>query len=412
MKSEKVILYNTAYQVIGKAITAFLGVVMTFLMTRYLGASGFGQYNFVLAFVGMAYIFADFGLDPVLIRTRADGSLTAADFRTLFTFRLGILGLLLVGTMGAAKYYFHYDSYITLGIGIAGVAHICLMLSSTIWDLLKGSLEYQKIVLIQIMTSIIHCVLVGYGVYVQLPAVSFFAILMLGYVVGFLLSLKFSPFAVRIEIRRVNLRKYLVLAIPFILGVAVSIALSRLNILMLGNVYSPSTYPYVGYYSLGMRIFDVVILLGGYYANTLYPFLSQSKGKVLQRDSFLRYGSYALRIALCVTAGMFVFARPFVTILAGPTFEPAIAITQILAFAGGLTILEGFLYSYLLAMGREKVWVIVSILTFVLNIVLNNIYIVTHSFIAVSWITVITHGFALLLSAGTLLWIQSRKVAC
>jgi O-antigen/teichoic acid export membrane protein len=409
MKSEKVILYNTAYQVIGKVITAFLGVVMTFLMTRYLGASGFGQYNFVLAFVGMAYIFADFGLDPVLIRTRADGSLTAADFRTLFTFRLIILGILLVGTMGAAKYYFHYDSFITLGIGIAGVAHIFLMLSSTIWDLLKGSLEYQKIVLIQIVTSIIHCVLIGYGVYVQLSPVSFFAILMLGYVGSFLLSLKFSPFAVRIEIQLTNLRKYLVLAVPFILGVAVSIALSRLNILMLGNIYSPSTYPYVGYYSLGMRIFDVVILLGGYYANTLYPFLSQSKGKALQRDAFLRYGSYALGIALCVTAGMFVFARPFVTILAGPTFEPAIVITQILAFAGGLTILEGFLYSYLLAMGREKVWVTISVLTFALNLILNNIYIVTHSFIAVSWITVATHGFALLLSAGALLWIQARK---
>lgn len=408
MKGEKVILYNTAYQVIGKGITAFFGVVMTYLMTRYLGASGFGQYNFVLAFVGIAYILADLGFDPILIRTSADKTLTSRDFWSLFTFRLIVLGILLIGTSIASKYYFHYSAFTTLGIAIAGLAHIFLMLSSMIWDLLRGTLEYNKIVLIQIFTTLIHCVCVWYAVYAALPPIAFFCVLLAGYLGGFVLSVKLSPFTFRWQMHIPSIKKYLVMAIPFMLGVAVSIASSRINILMLGTTYSPSAYPYVGYYSLGMRIFDVVILMGGYYASTLYPFFSQRKGAGVQKHEFVRYLKYALGIALCVTVGMYLAAQPFVSILAGPSFAPAIQIVQILAFAAGVSIIEGFFNSYLLAMGKEKIWVIVSVLTVFLNIILNKAFIAVHTYLAVSWITVVTHTFALILSICMLLWMSLR----
>jgi O-antigen/teichoic acid export membrane protein len=409
MKNDHVVLYNTIYQVAGKAVTAFMGVVMTYVMTRYLGASGFGQYNFVLAFIGLAYILADFGLEPILIRTYAKKTIDAHDFNTLVTFRLIVLVALVFGSTMAAKVWFHYDNFIVTGIFIGGFANIFLILSSMIWALLKGALAYRNIVIAQILTSLAHCGLVLYAVRAGWPPIQFFTILVVGYFVGFVASLWVNPFPVRLEIDSQRLKKYLLMALPFALGVAVSIASARVNVLMLGSFYSPSVYPYVGYYSLGLRILDVIVLVGGYYGQTLYPFFSRMKDPREQSRHFSRYFAYSVLIAIAFNVAMYIASAPLVRILGDASFTPAILITRILSFAAGISIIESFFNSYLLSINKERVWVTVSVLTVCLGVALNVIFIPAYSYVAASWVTVIMRLFACVASAAVLIYFHHNR---
>ena len=59
---------NTSFVGISRIIESIISYVIIVLISRYLGAEGLGQYSFIFAFVGIFFIFGDFGLSQLLIK--------------------------------------------------------------------------------------------------------------------------------------------------------------------------------------------------------------------------------------------------------------------------------------------------------------------------------------------------------
>src|SRR5216117_874605 len=65
------IVRNAIVLVGGQAALTLSSAITIFTLARYLGAAEFGEYNAVIAFVGLFLPIAAFGLDAVLIREMA-----------------------------------------------------------------------------------------------------------------------------------------------------------------------------------------------------------------------------------------------------------------------------------------------------------------------------------------------------
>lgn len=410
MNDERLVLSNTLYQVVGKVITASLGMVMMFFMTRHIGVSAFGEYNYVLAFVGMGYIVADLGLEPVLVRSRAEGTITRDEFNSLVWFRALILALVLVGSLCVSRYVLQYDMRLVTGILIAGCAHSFLMLTSMIWALLKGDLSYRAIVTTQVMTSIVHCVAVLLAVWLAWPLVGFYSVFLFGYAAGFVATTRYNPFELRMRLDFPDVKKYVLLAMPFMVGSMVSIAGSRVHVLMLGSLFSPSQYPFVGYFTFALRIYDVITLLGGYYSQTIFPYFARMSFAE-RSEKFGRYCIYSIALGSLLGATMWLGAYPLVHFLGGGGFEPAVEVVRILSFAAGITILEGFLYSYLFAMEKEKVWATLATVSVSVHVLLNSIFVPMYSYIGASWIMVAVHAFSCVMTGGVIYYGMRKQHA-
>lgn len=62
------VLTNTAVSLVGRGVSAGIGVVVTAILGRLLGASGFGLYSLVLSFGAILHVLSDGGLYVTLTR--------------------------------------------------------------------------------------------------------------------------------------------------------------------------------------------------------------------------------------------------------------------------------------------------------------------------------------------------------
>ena len=68
MSYTRKIAHNTLIQIIGKAISTVIGVVVIGMLTRYLGQAGFGQYITIMAFLSFFGVLVDMGLYIILVK--------------------------------------------------------------------------------------------------------------------------------------------------------------------------------------------------------------------------------------------------------------------------------------------------------------------------------------------------------
>ena len=67
----RLILKNFSWLSLGEMVSKFAILFIVILVSRYLGVEQLGVYSFVLGFVGMFSVLADFGTSKIFIREAA-----------------------------------------------------------------------------------------------------------------------------------------------------------------------------------------------------------------------------------------------------------------------------------------------------------------------------------------------------
>ena len=89
----KIVFKNTIFQVLGKALTAATTLIVTLLIGKFLGPTGYGDFAKIFTFVGYFYVLADFGINSIFVKlTTKDEDSTTRLFTSLVTLRL-VLGI-------------------------------------------------------------------------------------------------------------------------------------------------------------------------------------------------------------------------------------------------------------------------------------------------------------------------------
>lgn len=378
MKSDRVIVTNTLYQVLGKVATSVFGFISIYFLTRHLGSITFSEYSFIIAYVGFVTILTDFGLTPYLIREIASDR-DKSDILTSVAFTArGVLSVFASVVFLLLIYILPYSSVIRIGVAVGLTSQFFLNLSLIIWSVFQARLKFQKMMAAQVATSFILLLLTLLGVYLKLSLLYFIWSIAGSVFIGFIVSLSLMKgAALRLNFDFKLLRETLRRSLSFGIWVVVATLYFKIDTLILSFFFNPSTTPDVGYYSLAYRFFEVSVVFGGFFTQTLYPYFSQILKTTQFKHQAKRYLLWTFIVASLTAAATIALAKPAILLVAGSQYQQAVLPLFVLSGATFTSVMSGFFIAIAFAAHKQKQVLKFGVFALFVNI-LGNLLLIPH----------------------------------
>ena len=395
--SKNIIALTTA-----EIISKILQFILFIYAARLLGKADFGKFSFALAFAMIAIIFADFGINTLLIREIARKKNLASKYFTNAFLTKAIFSIL---TFAATVFILSILSCPAL---TRNVVYIILMFTiiSSFTELLYSifrafeRMEFDaliKIIRMVILTSVgLYALFKGYGVIV----LSF--IFLFTELIVFLIALKIGMvkfIKIRFDIDIEFIKQIVKKAFPFGLAIVFGSIYFYIDSVMLSAMKGDIE---VAIYSVAYNLVLALLFVPTIYSNAIYPVLSRhfksSKEKLvfIYKKSF----KYMYIIGLPISVGLFMLANRIIVFFYSREYYASIFALKILAwfvFIKFLNFLTGIILS---SIDKQKSRMISQGSTALFNIILNLILIPPLGFIGAAIATLITEIFLFIFYYG------------
>ena len=147
----------------------------------------------------------------------------------------------------------------------------------------------------------------------------------------------------------------------------------------------------VGVYNVAYSVFQSALVLPTFIMNSYYPLMLKSFGNI-------KYvGLSLLGLSFFGTFFTLVFAPLVIEVLTGGGFAGSVQSLQILSLGFPAYFLSSLFMWIFIAKGKYKEMFLLYTSGLFLNLILNFLYIPKYSFLAASWVTVISEYFILLI---------------
>ncbi len=335
MSLTKQIAHNTLTQIIGKGLGLAATVATIALITRQLGPTSFGYYATALAFLQVAFILVDLGLQMTAVTL-------VADPRRNGTQMLGnLLGLRMATACGMAVlagggiWLTNYPTAVKLAatlltvnfIAVAEVVGKFAQLAFVISAIAAGG-QLLAVVTATTLASLLHA--------------------------GLLWSMARRRLAFRLAAEWQVWREILVRTWPLAATIALNLVYFKMDTVILSAYRSPEE---VGLYGAPYRILELCINLGYLFLGLLLPLLTQAAAAG-DRDRFRRLlerGFDAIAVAaLPLVAGGVMLAEPLMVLVAGPQFAASGPLLSILLVATAVILLSAVPGYGIMAFGQQR----------------------------------------------------------
>jgi O-antigen/teichoic acid export membrane protein len=174
----------------------------------------------------------------------------------------------------------------------------------------------------------------------------------------------------------------------------------RLDVVLLSKLAGDYA---TGIYSVAYRALGMTQILAYGVLYSLLPALSRSAGGEDERRRLERAMGFLLSAAFAVVLATLVFAGPAVRLLLGERYAESATALKILIWAVMLRYVNWALNLTLLAAGREKVFMVTSLVCLAVNSLGNLVFIPLYSWRAAAVITIVTE---LILLGQNLYWVR------
>lgn len=412
MSLARKIFSNTAWQVLGKVLTAILGIISIKYITNYLSREMYGEYTTIYDFTANFAIIADFGLFTIAVREMARDSrkeMVQKIVRNVLSIRaLLALGALGLGVAAAGLIPAYRGSFIPFGVAIVAIATFITLIAGTMSSVLQFYLRMQWASLALIVGKIITVAYILVAIlylFPKNPAAGFFH-LQFGWIIGGILTLIITFIAAR-KIIAVGFewdfsfwKTTLIKALPYGVALILGTLYFRMGTIVL-SLFGMKEQ--AGYYGVPLRFLEILQIIPHYLMNSVLPILTISLQE--NRGRAERITKYALNaltsLAFPVLVGGWLLAWPIIaavsdekflshrladgTLIAGSDIG-----LKILLVAMTLTYLHVALNYALVAMGRQMHILWANAAALFVNIIFNLILAPRFGFIGASIASVIT----------------------
>lgn len=366
------VAWNTAAQAIGKAAVLAIGAASIVVTTRYLGASGYGQFALALAFVQMVGLLADLGLLTVVVReiSRRPEETERLVGNTL-TLRLA-LSLGVIALAGLLSLAMPYTEQVRVAILIAGVPLLLGLANTAIVAVFQARLRMDRAAISDVAGRA-----AGFVALVAVAALDlgFYAVVAtagVGAFVTLVVTWRLSRPLVRIRpaASRPVWRSLLRAALPVGAALAVTEVYFRADTLIVSLF---EDYEEVGWYALSYRIVELLGMLPAIVMTSVFPLLSRylRENRDLARRTLDATADLFVALGVPLAAGGLVVAPQLVRLIGGDDFEGAADTLRILLFAGALAFVSGLFGMALIAGDRQRSALRLALAALALNVPLN-----------------------------------------
>jgi O-antigen/teichoic acid export membrane protein len=319
----------------GYALGTLLALISSPLMIRHLGVEDYGRYVTVMSLVTVIAGFTEGGMSTIALREYAARG--GADRRAVMRDLLGIrIALTLAGIVAGVAFALAagYDSVLVAGTAAAGFALLLQSLQLLLGASLQGELRFGWITVTELLRQALFVALIVLLVLAQADLGLFF----LAQIPAFALTLLLTGWLVR---RIMPLRPafhprrwwpLLRVTIAYAIAVALNAAYFRIAVLALSLLSSERQ---TGYFATAFRVVEVLVAVPALIIGAAFPILARAA-----RDDRDRLDNAAARLVevgiiagVWLALGLFLAARPIITVLAGDQSDPSVALLRIQSLA-------------------------------------------------------------------------------
>ncbi len=397
------IISNTLAQFGGKFASTTLGVLITILLTRYLGPEGFGRYTFVIVFVTMFGTVADWGLSLITVR---EASRRTKDAAAIVGNTIVIRFLLAVVAAVAAVVTINllpYSSEVRMLTSIAAAYLLALSLKTSFQIVFHAKLQMENWALSEVAANLVAIGLIGMMIYNQASLTAIMIAFLIGHLVAAMVAvvLGYRLLPVKLSLVRPDTKYLLLEALPMGTILVVFTIYNRFDTVILSQFHGEEA---VGIYGAAYRIFEVLILGAAYFANSLLPLISKYAQNEHQKLREIYEKSFAILLlgGIGVAILTFVLAPVGIMVVAGPEFGGSVTALRILAISLVVSYLNHLNGYTMIALGKQWYSLGIAVAALTVNLGLNFILIPQYSFVAAAWVTFLTEAMIAVLTVGLL----------
>ncbi|MFA6521541.1 MAG: flippase, partial [Candidatus Gracilibacteria bacterium] len=402
MSLARKIFSNTAWQVIGKGVTAVLGIISVKFITNYLSPSTYGEYTTIYDYTALFAIVADFGLFTIAVREMALGGekgIVKKIVNNVLSLRLVLaVSALGLGTLAAALIPAYKGSHIPFGVLIVSIATIITLIAGTMSSVLQ---YYLKMVWASVALTIGKIVTVAYILVVIIyifpkdPNAGF-PHLLFAWIVGGLVTILITYIAssrnikIAFEFDFSFWKTVLLKALPYGLALVLGTIYFRMGTVML-SLFNLKTD--AGYYGVPLRFLEILQIVPHYFMNSVLPILTVSLREGSERTSrILKYSINSLAaLAFPIFVGGYILAWPLTAAVSSPdflthrvgdsVFYGSDMALKILLAAMVFTYIHVVLNYAIVAMGRQAELFWINGFIVILNVSMNLFLVPRYGFI-------------------------------
>lgn len=401
MSLSKKIAQNTSIQIFGKIVSTILGLLALAVMTRYLGAAGFGEYTTIFTFISFFAIIADLGLTLVTVQMISDPQADENKIlNNLLALRL-LSAAIFLGLGPIIVLFFPYNSSIKLGVLISAFSFLFVALNQIMTGIFQKRLTMNKSVWAEIISRVallIGIVLIAYfnG---GLMAILWVSVLSsaISFGIQFCLSRRFIH--LKLEYDKKIWREIAKKSWPLAITIAFNLIYLKADTLILSLVKSSTE---VGIYGSVYKIIDVLVTVPFMFAGIILPILTADwikKDKEHFQKVFQRSLDFMIILALPMVVGTQFIAKDIMVLIAGPEFAAAGEILKILILAAAI-IFIGCMFSHaIIAVDKQKKIIGGYIFTSITALAGYLIFIPKYSYLGAAWTTIYSELAILLFAA-------------
>lgn len=423
--NSRLLFSNTFYQLLGKLVSMSITMLVTLLIARLYGRTGYGYFNLMQSIPALFFIISDFGFNAIAAK-RLSGNWEEASklFWNILVLRLLISGILILLTIVTIHFYFPYPADLKQGIYLSLlliITHALYASGNLIFQLkLKYSYSVAGYVLGSVLILITTLILISQNA----PIIWINFTYVIGGIFTFIISLHFlrklgisltNGFKLDVKLWKELTVLSAPIGLTFIFSQvhfrADAILLSRLSLPNLGydNVET------VAIYGLAYKIFEVCLVIPTFFMNAAYPlFLSKL---AISRAVFIKFFYKTVLIltlsGFVITLLGYYFAPFVISLLGGESFTDSIQVLRVL-FVGIIIFFISAPFSWFIVnLGKQKVLPFIYLTAAIFNIGANVYFIPRYSFIASAYLTWLSELiiFSLLILVSYYLWRNTNDKA-
>jgi len=388
------IAYNVLVSSVSKILSTILALLSIGLITRYLGASGFGEYATVLAFLALFSAIADLGLYSTATREISRPNADEAKIiGNIFSLRLVVSSIVLL-LSPAIFWFLPYSLEVKEAILIIAASFLFSSSYQVLNGVFQKNLAMDRVAIVELFGKIIQVTIIFVVIKFHLGFLWIIASLLFNMVFSFTavyaLSKKYVSFSLRFDVAYWKI--FLKESYPLGIAAFIGFIYFKVDTILLSIM---KTSAEVGIYNAAYKVIENITFFPTMMAGLIFPIMSQTIFADVARFKDVSNKTYKIFwiFAVALVTGTMFLSDGIVNLIGGSGFEKSGIVLEILIFALAAIFFSNFSNAILIAGNKQKKLMLIMFLAAVFNVSANLLFIPKYSYLASAWISVLTELF-------------------
>lgn len=400
MSVPRKIVYNVFASSLSKILSTVGALISIGLITRYLGKNDFGLYVIALAFFQLFNSVGDWGLYQTMTREISTPDTNEEEIVSNVSGLRIIVSSFIILLSPIAIWFLPYSPQLKIAIFLVCLAFFFSSLSQLLVGLYQKRLKMDQVAFAELAGKAVQVFLIFLGIKFDLGfnfIVGTLLITMaLNFLIIFLISRKFIKF--KPKFNPSYWKPFLKQAFPIGLSVIVTFIYFKADSIILSFFRDPNE---VGIYGAAYKIIENLSFFPSMIVGLTMPifaynvFTNREKFELIVNKNFKVF----VILVLPLLIGTVFLAEGIIDLIAGPDFAQSALVLRILIFSIAFIFFGNLFNNILIVAKLQKQLFWALLVAAVINVSLNLLFIPKFSYLATSYVSVLTEGLVVVFGA-------------